>query len=215
MTKMTNKTIHVLFLLLIPCVALATWKKPPPPEMTQDQSQAQEQGQHQSSESSAQSASESVSGAESNNSVNIQGQKVEAPVPDLVLIPHNNTADCQRVFGFGGARPSGGAVFGIPFTSKDCTFEGDADDAFAAGQYAIGYYWDCHKKPAYKSFRRAGASKEQAIQACWRRMMELHVTVNEPVPQPIEVEVDISGEIDADCDHDATHERIFEKCQSK
>lgn len=215
-TVLIGIALAVMILLVLAPMIVFAWDKPmreKPPSDVQQQRQGQQQGQQQRATAKAVAGSESFSegsSATSDNSIDISNVQPRQ-VPDLVLVPHNNTASCTRVFGFGGANPNAAIQFGYAYESRSCVYEQDADDAMAAGQFEIAYFWDCHKKTSYKPFRRKGGSKEQAIEACYQRMMQLHVVVPRETPAPTQIQVDVTD----DCNHDETHNRIFEKCQAK
>ena len=165
----------------------------------QNQKQQQEQAQIQSTVASSEQAQD-----------NVQQTTFEGGAPDIVMVPNNNTAGCQRVYGIMFSSSSGGGGLGYPYRDKDCDFEQAADDASATGQHTIAWYWRCHKKALYKQFN---GSKEQRIEACHQRMLGMYVQekpyreviIPEPIPQTI-VNCDVGQ-------HDAKHNRIFEACQ--
>jgi hypothetical protein len=153
-------------------------------------------------------------------------QNYESGPADLVLVPNNNTENCLRVFGFSAGNRDGSAMFGIPFRSKRCDYEQAADDAFAAGEREIGWFWKCHNSSLYKPFRDRGESREQAIEDCVARMVgpitlrreynavreQLDFIENE---RKIERENHIieRNRIQADCAE--SNERVLEACVGK
>lgn len=220
----------IVLILLIPGLALATGKKKPPPEspkqeQEQDQHQKQYQGQHQESVSLSSSKSAAGASADNDNEVNTTDYvdvktEVDSPQsnsqtiefetsPTLTLVPQGHTAGCQRTYGisFGNTDSAGG--IGWPFRDKDCDYDNEAADAFASGQHKIGWYWNCHKKSAYKPFKDKGESVEKARDDCYQKMLSLYVVVPpRPATPPVQIDVEACSN-----DHPETHNRIFEKCQ--
>jgi hypothetical protein len=103
---------------------------------------------------------------------------------NVVVVPNNNTANCMRVFGISFGSGDGAAGIGYPHRDKSCDFEQAADDAAATGNHKIAWWWRCHKKALYQTFRTSGSSNEQAKLACWNSMMEMLSIPgsDEPVP---------------------------------
>ena len=165
--------LTLLLLLVTPCLAFATWGSKPPTQ-TQTQHQGQHQGQTQNTESI--SSNNVDIGNQSAANIDIKSAK---NAPDIILVPQGHTSNCQRTYGISFSNGEGGAGLGWPYRDKNCDFDNEAADAFAAGQHAIGWFWNCHKKSAYKVFKRAGSNKEQAIQACHMRMMQMYVKVDD------------------------------------
>lgn len=142
------------------------------------QAQGQLQGQQQSAaaESASSSAASAASTATSTASAAVEtsasnegnslsvNEKHERSAPPTVLVPNNNTARCIKVYGFSGSNVSGSAMFGWPVRDKDCDFEAAADDAFAAGERSLGWFWKCHEKSLYKPYynRQRGQSRAAA-----------------------------------------------------
>lgn len=122
--------------------------------------------------------------------------------PVVTFVPNNNTENCLRVIGLSFANSSGGGGLGWPYRSKKCDYEQAADDAFAQGQFKIGWYWKCQNKNLYKRFG--------SPDACLEKMSSMYV-VMPPRPQPAPVDIDINA-----CnDHPETHDRIYKKCHEK
>ena len=188
----------ILLLAFVPLLATATDKKKPPPPMEQ------EQYQKATSESIAKAGATSASAAEASNEGNnlTVSTSVEAPAPDIVLVPNNNTANCMKVYGLSFSNTSGGGGIGWPYRDKSCDFEQAADDASAHGQHIIAWYWRCHKKNLYKQFNGRAKHKEQQIQACHQRMTQMFVIIDAE-PKPVECPPD---------DHPDIHNRIFAAC---
>lgn len=203
--KMTIATL----LLVIAGLAHAGEKEYPPPpppsppaneiDVSQSQTGISKSGAKSYSESSAQSASEAASDAQSSSS-NSLNQTYEAGAPDIVLIPQGHTSNCQRTYGLSFADKNGGGGVGWPYRDKNCDYDNEAADAFAAGQYKQGWFWNCQKKSSYSAFRSKGMKKAEAIDACVAKMAELYVE-----PKPVIV----------NCDHPEEHDRVFTACQSK
>ena len=144
-----------------------------------DQTQGQEQQQTQGQEMQQHQTLNVDSGAAGGSAVNEGNeQKVEfnsnyeSQAPDVVLIPNNNTEKCLRIFGLSFSTTDGGGGIGFPWRSAACDFEQAADDAFAAGERDLGWFWKCQSKNLYKPFRSKGESKESAMVDCQERMMQ-------------------------------------------
>lgn len=144
-------------------------------KQNQAQDQAQDQSQHANAEIGAVSAiAEGSSVVNEGVSANIT-QNYESGVPDTVLVPNNNTATCISVLGISAANDSGSGMLGIPLPEKllwwetptaTCNYEGAADDAFAAGEREMGWFWKCHVKSLWRPFRDKGEKKADAIRDC-------------------------------------------------
>jgi len=119
-------------------------------------------------------------GASVNEGVNTNiTQNYDSGVPDTVLVPNNNTASCISVLGISAANDSGSGMLGIPLPEKllwwetptaTCNYEGAADDAFAAGEREMGWFWKCHIKSLWRPFRTVTEgvrlSKAESVKAC-------------------------------------------------
>ena len=108
----------------------------------------------------------------------------------MVLVPNNNTAGCQRVYGISFGNGDGAGALGLPYRDKACDLEQAADDAAATGNHKIAWWWRCHKPNLYKTFE--GDTKEFKHLACWNSMVSM---LEEPVanfnePQPALVAAD-------------------------
>ena len=160
----------IIALLLIPGLAFATNRTPPPVSQEQDQHQAQEQDQHQAQE---QEQAQTATASSSNDGVTVGGDtsNVENNSSNIVLVPNNNTENCLRVFGFAFGKDGTSGGFGVPWRSAACDYEQAADDAFAAGERELGWYWKCHNKSLYKTFKEKGEAKEAAIEQCHDKMI--------------------------------------------
>ncbi len=175
---------------------------PPMPTQMQTQTQGQRQSQRQNQTSTA-SASQTQG--------NQQNSTFEAGAPDVILIPNNNTESCLRVFGLAFSNQQGGGGIGFPWRSKACDFEQAASAADAGGNHRMAWYWRCHKKNIYKTFKKNGASKGQAIQGCATKMWAMLEPPRPPVHPPVQQVICKSQ----DNSHDETHARLFESCVSK
>ena len=161
--RATTAALLFFFLALLSIPVLAG--PPPPPDDTQSQRQYQDQDQSQSqAQNQTQSATSYASSDASNqgNSLSVS----EKHAGDIVLIPQQHTASCQRTFGFAYGNDSGGGGFGIPFRDKNCDFDKAALAAHNEGNRDLAWYWRCHKKSLYRTFD--GASDEAKIAACYR-----------------------------------------------
>jgi hypothetical protein len=108
------------------------------------------------------------------NSIDIdasENNNIENNSSNIVLVPNNNTEKCLRVFGFAFGADGDSAAFGVPWRSKQCDYKGFASDADAQGNLELGWYWRCHMKTAYKTFKDKNESTETAIQQCHDRMI--------------------------------------------
>lgn len=128
--------------------------KPKPPETSQEQSQGQgqKQGQDQAQSQHQSTESYSESQADANNEGVTVSSNYESGPGTVFLSPHNNTANCQRVYGLGGGNTSGNVVFGVPFRDKTCDLEAAADDAFSQGNINLGWVFKCKQKNLRKAF---------------------------------------------------------------
>ena len=123
----------------------------------------------------AEAAANSVSTSEAAASATNEGNalsvnsRYESGPADLVLVPNNNTENCLRVFGFSFGNREGSGMLGVPFRSKSCDYEQAADDAFAAGERELGWFWKCQNKSLYKTFQLDGMSKDEAKDLCHRK----------------------------------------------
>lgn len=97
--------------------------------------------------------------------------RIENNSSNVVLVPNNNTESCLRVWGLGWGNASGSGGIGIPVRSKKCDYEQAADDAFAAGERDLGWFWKCENANLYKSFKDRGESKESAKIDCFDKMV--------------------------------------------
>jgi hypothetical protein len=144
-----------------------------------NQAQGQDQQQHQGQEmqqSQTLNVESAAAGGQAVNEGNEQkvefNSNYESQAPDVVLIPNNNTEKCLRIFGLSFSTTDGGGGIGFPWRSAACDFEQAADDAFAAGERDLGWFWKCQSKNLYKPFRSKGESKESAMSDCQDRMMQ-------------------------------------------
>lgn len=157
-------------------------------EQDQRQGQHQEQGQHQGQEQYAEggdatggAAYADATGGEAEatamSGANNEGIDIDASDhsennnTNVVLVPNNNTENCLRVWGISFGNGDGAGGIGIPWRSKKCDFEQAADDAFAAGERELGWFWKCQNPNLYKSFKDKGESNEQAQEDCHARMV--------------------------------------------
>lgn len=189
MIKDMGKLSLFYVLLFLVCMFIATWSRvasadvfrEPPKEQEQQQGQQQEQNQHQKQgQQQGQKTDVDVvsGGAELDNEIDLDlsdQSRVENNSSNVVLVPNNNTESCLRVFGISWGNGDGAGAFGIPWRAKACDFEQAADDAAASGHLAMAWYWRCHKKNLYKTFRIPGVKKsaEQLVTACHDKMSGL------------------------------------------
>lgn len=188
-------------------------------QQDQIQVQGQDQNQHQTANAGAIASADatnantqsvdlgvstSFEGGDSNNTFN-----TEAPAPDIILIPNNNTERCLRVIGLSFSNTGGGGGIGWPYRSSKCDFEGAADDAFAQGQQSLGWYWKCQNKNLYK--------KHKTPEACHAKMLSMLVAPEKPpVAQPVAALV--TPQLEVTCstqNHTDSHGKLLEACVSK
>ena len=97
--------------------------------------------------------------------------RVENKSSNIVLVPNNNTESCLRIWGLSWGNSSGAGGLGYPHRSAACDFEQAGDDAAAIGDHQMAWYWRCHKRNIWKTFKGKGGNKDQAIQACHAKMV--------------------------------------------
>jgi hypothetical protein len=132
-----------------------------------DQKQIQKQQQMQTAECGSAEASASNDG----NTLNVGGDSVQNNSSNVVLVPNNNTESCLRVFGIAWGKNGESGALGVPWRSKKCDYEQAADDAFAAGEREIGWFWKCENPNLYKTFKSKGESNESAKTDCLTKMV--------------------------------------------
>ncbi len=173
------KIAMLIGVLLLAGMAFATGSSEDDSDQQQDQ--GQEQGQHQGQGQEQQqnqtlSVESAAAGGQAVNEGNEQkvefNSTYESQAPDVVLIPNNNTEKCLRIFGLSFSTTDGGGGIGFPWRSAACDFEQAADDAFAAGERDLGWFWKCHSKNLYKPFKGKGESAESAIDDCQAKMTD-------------------------------------------
>lgn len=144
----------------------------------QDQHQDQDQGQDQTQSlenANTLNVETAAAGGAANNEGNQQNIEIssnyEGGPADLVLVPNNNTERCLRVFGFSFGNTDGSGMLGLPFRSAQCDYGQFASAADAQGNLELGWYWRCHMKSAYRTFKDKGEKAETAISQCHDRMI--------------------------------------------
>ena len=169
------KLLMLIGVLLLAGTAFATGGSDDDGDLTQTQDQDQFQEQYQGQEQTV-SIENAAAGGQAVNEGNEQkvefNSSAEAPAPDVIMIPNNNTEKCLRIFGLAFSTQDGGGGIGFPWRSAACDFEQAADDAFAGGERDLGWFWKCQSKNLYKPFRSKGESKESAMTDCQNRMMQ-------------------------------------------
>ena len=103
----------------------------------------------------------SIDASESNN--------IENNSSNVVLVPNNNTESCVRVFGLAFGKNGESGAIGFPWRSKSCDYEQAADDAFAAGERELGWFWKCQNKNLYRTFQPEGMSDDEAKLECHKK----------------------------------------------
>ena len=117
---------------------------------------------------------EGGSASSSNEGITVDASEatnIENNSSNIVLVPNNNTENCLRVIGLAFGKNGESAAFGWPFRSKKCDYEGAADDAFAAGERELGWFWKCENPNLYKSFKDKGDTADTAKRACLDQMV--------------------------------------------
>jgi len=124
-------------------------------------------------ESVSSAVGEATAAAEASNEGNelSVNSTYESGPADLIMVPNSNSENCLRVFGFAFGNDSASGMIGFPWRSNACDFEQAADDAFAAGERELGWYWKCHNRSLYKTFKDKGEAKELAIEQCHTKMV--------------------------------------------
>jgi hypothetical protein len=97
--------------------------------------------------------------------------RIENNSSNIVLVPNNNTENCLRVIGISFGNNGSAGALGWPYRSAKCDYEQAADDAFAAGEREIGWFWKCQNRNLYKKFKDKGETAEQAAQDCYHHMV--------------------------------------------
>jgi len=161
-----------LLLLIVPALAFATSKMP----VGQEQEQEMKQNQKQEAEATATATAQqdqTASASASNDGVSVGGDtsSVENNSSTVVLVPNNNTESCVRVWGIAFGKDGSSGAIGIPWRSAKCDYEQAADDAFAAGERDLGWFWKCQNKSLYKRFKSKDESDDSAIDNCHTRML--------------------------------------------
>jgi len=117
-------------------------------------------------------AAADASGGDASNQLSVEGDSVENNSSNIVLVPNNNTERCLRVWGFAFGKDGDSAALGVPWRSAQCDYGQYASAADAQGNHDLGWYWRCHMRSAYGTFKDKGESKEQAIGQCHDRMLD-------------------------------------------
>ena len=192
MTRFNIRKLLPLILFVFAIVAFFAYQKanatnPPKSEPSQLQQQQQQQQQWQNQESSQHQSNEALSESIANsdaaasasndgNSLSVNSAYERGPA-EVVLVPHNNTANCQRVYGLGGGNTSGNIVLGFPFRDKTCDLEAAADDAFAQGNIELGWVFKCKQKNLQKAFGSKNNWRKDGEQLCLgsaTNVMQMH-----------------------------------------
>ena len=176
------KTITTIAILLLAGAAYATGGGgDPDPNQEQDQHQGQGQGQHQGQDQGqlqGQHQGQEAFGGDA--SANMEGVDVqnntqfssESTNTNVVLVPNNNTEPCLRVIGISFGNSSGAGGIGWPYRSSKCDFEQAADDAFAAGERDIGWFWKCQNPNLHKRFKGKDEDRMKAAADCLEVMQK-------------------------------------------
>lgn len=118
---------------------------------------------------------EAAGGHATNEGITVEGDEFnsESTNTNVVLVPNNNTSDCNRVYGISFGNGEGAGALGVPFRDKSCDYEQAADDAAAVGNHKIAWWWRCHKPNLYKTFKGKDETKEMAQLKCWNSMVQM------------------------------------------
>lgn len=173
---------YLLVLLCFPALAFGTYNNNGPEQrQDQDQTQSQQQDQAQTQDQQQQqqqtvTATGGDGGSASNDGNNTEiNSRTENNSSNVVLVPNNNTESCIRVWGIAFGKNGETGALGIPWRSSRCDYEQAADDAFAAGERELGWFWKCQNKSLYKTFRLDGMSKDEAKVQCHQKAVG-HIT---------------------------------------
>lgn len=111
--------------------------------------------------------------------IEIGGDQVENNSSNVVLVPNNNTESCLRVIGIAWGENGKSGALGWPYRSKKCDFEQAADDAFAAGERKLGWYWKCQNKNLYGRWydRAKGEEKSTATDRAKRECLNTAISL--------------------------------------
>ena len=90
---------------------------------------------------------------------------------NVVLVPNNNTESCIRVWGIAWGKDGQSGALGWPWRSKQCDFGQAASAADAQGNHELGWYWRCHQKSLFKTFKGKGETREAAVEQCHEKMI--------------------------------------------
>lgn len=185
-------------------------------EQKQYQDQAQDQMQDQAQDQS-QTASSTASSSASNGDVSVDASdtsNVENNSSNVVLVPNNNTESCVRVFGLAFGKNGESGAIGFPWRSKSCDYEQAADDAFAAGERELGWFWKCQNKSLYKIFLLEGMADDEAKLECHKKavgMASALATIDD-LQRRLEA---ADAQIDLLRRHEKVCDESLERCQQK
>jgi hypothetical protein len=188
-------------------------------DQKQYQDQAQDQAQDQSQTATADAASSSASDSSSSssndgNQLTVEGDSVENNSSNVVLVPNNNTESCLRVWGIAFGKNGESAALGIPWRSKQCDFEQAADDAFAAGERELGWFWKCQNKSLYRIFRLDGMSDDEAKLECHKKSVGMNDALK--TIDDLKRRLDASEEyVDYLKSHQKVCDESLERCEEK
>lgn len=148
------------------------------------------------------------------NTLNVEGDRVENNSSNVVLVPNNNTESCVRVFGLAFGKNGESGAIGFPWRSAKCDYEQAADDAFAAGERDLGWFWKCQNKNLYKRFKEEGDTDNQAIEDCHIRM--LSTTSKDEVVRKLEQRLEAAENlVELQRSHKEVCAESLERCQQE
>lgn len=145
-------------------------KKPPPPTKHVTNNVDRSNTANPTADAAAQSDAFAFGGASTaDNNLSIGGDSVENNSSNTVLVPNNNTESCLRVWGIAWGEGGKSGALGVPWRSKACDFEQAADDAFAAGERSLGWFWKCQNKSLARPFKLDGITWDEAKYLCHQK----------------------------------------------
>ena len=183
----------------------------------------QHQGQHQKQTAKGGDAvSDATASNEGvNTSVEVGGDQVENNSSNVVLVPNNNTESCLRVWGIAWGKNGESGALGIPWRSKKCDFEQAADDAFAAGERELGWFWKCQNKNLHKRWLHRDDNltrdeeKTLAINRCYNNATDFANAQQQEVEELLERLRATEAALDLERRHGEVCAESKERCEDR
>jgi len=191
------------------------YKKNPEAEAEAKATAASESHADAASEAASNSASEAAANSSNEgNSLNVEGDRVENNSSNVVLVPNNNTESCVRVFGLAFGKNGESGAVGFPWRSKACDYEQAADDAFAAGERELGWFWKCQNKNLYRTFKLDGMTNDEAKLECHKKAVGMNsaLATIEDLERRLEAAEDLAEFRQS---HKEVCEESLERCEQK